>query len=235
MPSESQPKEKKILYTTILHDIRERLNLSLNEYCITDSIHKMSHRKDYSWCYESKKNLGKFIGVSERATHKIIRKLLFMNILEKEPSGSGLRTTEIWSNSTEFVNHEQSAVPMNKVQYPMNKVQSNHEQSADNSNTSNIINVNVKSEILKKTEKKGNVKITEAQKEQLSYELEKIGCEHSLGNWIKLCGIKGFSECLREIVSVRDAPNVKNRGAMAHFFAKSLPDLVPQSSNASTK
>jgi len=122
-----------------------------------------------------------------------------------------------------------------------NKGGGHQTMTGGSSNDDHIYNIrernilNVKSEILKKTEKKGNVKITEAQKEQLSYELEKIGCEHSLGNWIKLCGIKGFSECLREIVSVRDAPNVKNRGAMAHFFAKSLPDLVPQSSNDSTK
>jgi len=94
-------KEKKLNYTTILHSVRKELGLSLNEYCIADSIYHLSNNPSgtiVGWCYASKAQLGDNIGITEQAVYPILKKLISLGLVEKNPQTKYLRTTSKWYN-----------------------------------------------------------------------------------------------------------------------------------------
>ncbi len=89
-------------YTLVFHDIRERLGINISTYVIFDSIHKLSHTNEqYVYCTMSKKNLGKFLGLTERTIFRAINKGLELAILEKNDRGD-LRTTRKWGELVEI-------------------------------------------------------------------------------------------------------------------------------------
>ena len=67
-------------YSTIIHQVRERLGVSLTEYCVADIIHHLSSglksRQLGGWCYASKKTLGDCLGVDKRTVERAINKLI---------------------------------------------------------------------------------------------------------------------------------------------------------------
>jgi len=90
---------EKINYTTILHPIRIELGLTNNEYCIADSIYHLSNNLKspiLGWCYATKENLGKYIGISKQATLEIIKNLITKKILIKDEETKYLKTSEKW-------------------------------------------------------------------------------------------------------------------------------------------
>ena len=92
--------EKEILsYTFVLHTVRIKLNLSLNDYCIADCIYNLSNNpksKIQGWCWASKKTLGELIGISGTSVYSILNKLLKLKIVEKDNDTKYLRTTQLW-------------------------------------------------------------------------------------------------------------------------------------------
>ncbi len=88
-------------FTTILHDVRIELGLSLLEYCLYDSIHALSHNR---WCTKSKENFAAWYGVDTRTIYRAIDKGIERGYLEKpkkklsERDGR-LRTTKLWYDS----------------------------------------------------------------------------------------------------------------------------------------
>lgn len=88
-----------ITYTTILHQARDELGLSLNEYALADIIYHLQNNptsEHKGWCYSSKKYLGKCIGVSEQAVHGILNKLYETGLLEKQEETKHIRATDKW-------------------------------------------------------------------------------------------------------------------------------------------
>lgn len=93
---------EKITYTTILHQAREELKLTTNEYCIADIIYHLSNNpknKVQGWCYASKQTIGKFIGVTKSSVLSIIERLEKKGIVEKDEETKYLKTTEKWFNT----------------------------------------------------------------------------------------------------------------------------------------
>jgi len=91
-----------ITYTTIIHQAREQLGLSLNEYAIADIIYQLQNNPDSlhpGWCYASKKTLGNCIGVSEQAVHSILRKLYDKGYIEKQDETKHIRANSNWYNT----------------------------------------------------------------------------------------------------------------------------------------
>jgi len=113
-------------YTTIIHKIRIELKLSCNEYCIADIIYSLSNNPDSkvkNWCYASKDTIGKFLGITERAVHEIIKRLIEKGIIEKDEETKYLKTTSLWYQSIILerikmrnVHYEKSSATMKKVQ-----------------------------------------------------------------------------------------------------------------------
>lgn len=87
-------------YTTVIHQAREKLGISLAEYCVADIIYHLSgapkSRELGGWCYASKETIGKNLGISRMTVHTIINKLIKLGLLEKDSDTKHLRTTGLW-------------------------------------------------------------------------------------------------------------------------------------------
>jgi hypothetical protein len=53
-------------YTTVIHQVRKRLALSMPTYCVIDSIAKLSNKPDHQWCTRSKDEIAEFLMISRR-------------------------------------------------------------------------------------------------------------------------------------------------------------------------
>ena len=85
-------------YTTILHDERTKLGLSLTAYCVIDSIHNLSHRSSYPYCTLPKEAIADFLDLGRATVFRAIQKGLENELLEKNDRGD-LRTTEKWTQA----------------------------------------------------------------------------------------------------------------------------------------
>lgn len=95
----NKEQKESLTYTLILHQAREKLGLTLNEYAVADSIYHLSNNprsqvKD--WCSASKEYLGQIVGIQRWSIHQIIKKLIQDKLVEKDPTTSFLRTTVKW-------------------------------------------------------------------------------------------------------------------------------------------
>jgi DNA-binding Lrp family transcriptional regulator len=85
------------IYTVVLHKARLILGLSLNEYCVCDSIYHLSNNpkgKEAGWAYITQENLASALGFSERTALEIIKKLVEKGLVETR--GHLKRTTPLW-------------------------------------------------------------------------------------------------------------------------------------------
>lgn len=91
-----------VTYTTILHQARQELKITTNEYCIADIIYHLSNNpksKVQGWCYASRQAIGNFIGITKPSVLSIIERLEKKEIVEKDEETKYLRTTEKWFNT----------------------------------------------------------------------------------------------------------------------------------------
>ncbi len=70
-------------YTTILHEARTKLGLSLVEYCVIDSVHNLSHRPNNPYCTLSKDDMADFLGVNRATVFRALKKGFDKGVLEK--------------------------------------------------------------------------------------------------------------------------------------------------------
>jgi len=91
------------MYSLVLHSSRKKLKLTINEYCLADSIHKLSSNRSVvpGWCYASKKHLGRSLGFSRQSIHNMINKLKEKGLVEIQEDTGYLRTTQLWYETIE--------------------------------------------------------------------------------------------------------------------------------------
>ena len=93
---------KRPRYTVVLHNVREKLDLSLNTYVVLDSIHKLStSNPNYRYCTMSKDELAKFLRLGRATVFRSIQEGLEKGLLERTPE-SFLRTTGVWISEVEL-------------------------------------------------------------------------------------------------------------------------------------
>lgn len=93
--------KKRPRYTVVLHQVREKLGLSLNTYVVIDSIHKLSTSDPkYPWCIMSKDDLADFLTLGRATVFRSIKEAEDKNLIER--TDDGLRTTEKWRNAVEL-------------------------------------------------------------------------------------------------------------------------------------
>ncbi|MFH1565153.1 MAG: helix-turn-helix domain-containing protein [bacterium] len=99
---------EKARYTIILHAARKKLQITNNEYCLTDVIHKLSGNRSSvpGWCYASKECLAENIDVSRQSVHNMINKLVKKGLVELNSETGYLRTSDLWRESVEVVKSE---------------------------------------------------------------------------------------------------------------------------------
>ena len=92
-------------YTLILHSARKQLDISINEYCLADTVHKLSGNRSTvpGWCYASKEHIGHSLGVSRQSIHNMINKLKEKALIEVQDETGYLRTTDIWRETVEIL------------------------------------------------------------------------------------------------------------------------------------
>lgn len=92
-------------YTLILHSARKQLDITINEYCLADTVHKLSGNRSTvpGWCYASKEHLGYNHGVSRQSIHNMINKLKEKTLIEVQDETGYLRTTDLWRDTVEIL------------------------------------------------------------------------------------------------------------------------------------
>ena len=92
-------------YTLVLHSARKQLDVTINEYCLADTIHKLSGSRSPvpGWCYASKENLGKSLGFSRQSIHSMINKLKHKSLIEVQDETGYLRSTDLWRDTVEIL------------------------------------------------------------------------------------------------------------------------------------
>jgi hypothetical protein len=102
---------KRPRYTVVLHEVREKLDLSFNSYAVLDSIHKLSHSDpNYFYCTMSKDKIAEFLSLSRRTIFHAIEEGLKKNLLEKNDRGD-LRTTQKWVDMVELYSFKEQKNP----------------------------------------------------------------------------------------------------------------------------
>ena len=108
-------------YTTINHDARIRLGLSINEYCVFDLIYNLSNNPknaQMGWCYAKKETLGDYLDIGRATVFRAINKGLRNGLLEKHPEQPAfLRGTSKWYESVMIKNESQSETPYINKRY----------------------------------------------------------------------------------------------------------------------
>lgn len=92
-------------YTLILHHARKQLDITINEYCLADTAHKLSSNRSNvpGWCYASKDHLAGALGFSRRSIHNMINSLRAKGILEVQEGTGYLRSTDLWRETVEIL------------------------------------------------------------------------------------------------------------------------------------
>jgi len=90
-------------YTVIWHRARKELGITINEYCLADTVHRLSGNRSSvpGWCYAKKEQLAESLGFSRQAIHSMAKNLIKKNIIEKNIETGYLRTTNLWYERVE--------------------------------------------------------------------------------------------------------------------------------------
>jgi hypothetical protein len=68
-------------YSTILFDVRKKLEISINEYVLLDMVYKLSFKTGY--CFKSPRLIADDLGLKKRATNYMISRLIERGLLER--------------------------------------------------------------------------------------------------------------------------------------------------------
>jgi len=137
--------KEQLTYTTIIHQIRKKLELSLMEYCISDSIYHLSNNpksKIIGWCWASKKTLAEVLGTTEQTVFENINKLIQKNIVERDSDTHYLRTTNRWYENVILIKasaeYQEALYPKNNGVYTVSRnLIHDHKITLHNNNTDN--------------------------------------------------------------------------------------------------
>jgi hypothetical protein len=91
-----------LLFTNIYHRSRRNLGLTVNEYCIADSVYHLATNPESTkkgWCYMSRGSMAEEFGFSRQSIITIINKLIKKGILTKDPRTDYLKTTSLWNRT----------------------------------------------------------------------------------------------------------------------------------------
>lgn len=88
-------------YTMILHEVRDKFDISINTYIVIDSIHKLSSSNPrFPYCIMSKSEMGDFLGITGRTVFRCLNEAEEKGLIERhEP---GLRASDTWIKAVEL-------------------------------------------------------------------------------------------------------------------------------------
>ena len=108
-------------YTTINHDARVRLGLTINEYCVMDLIHNLAanpKNTQMGWCYAKKETLAGYLDLGRATVFRAINKGLSRGLLEKHPDQPALlKATSDWFDEVMIKSESQNETVSIKPRY----------------------------------------------------------------------------------------------------------------------
>jgi DNA-binding MarR family transcriptional regulator len=110
--------EKQLTYSLILHQARRKLQLTLMEYCVADSIYHLSNNPSSEvkgWCYASKDQIAKFLGTTSVTIFGNINNLIKKGLIEKDEETKYLRTTAKWYDNVVMFNAKDDKVTLHPI------------------------------------------------------------------------------------------------------------------------
>ena len=143
----------RINYTTINHEARVRLGLTINEYCVYDLIHNLASNPkniQMGWCYAKKETIADYLDLGRATVFRAIKKGLKINLLEKHPEQPAfLKATSDWYDSvmikTESQNETASInmrrTPSQSETEPRLKMRSNKDIENNKNDNKEIVNL----------------------------------------------------------------------------------------------
>ena len=127
-----------IFYSTIFHDARRKMGLTVNEYCLVDYIFKwqgnpMAPRP--GWCSKTRFEMAEFLDITERGIRKMLARLDEMSIVEINTGTRDVRATRAWFDAV-IAENQRLERPMKFGPPPPETVppQSGAEQSSGHKN-----------------------------------------------------------------------------------------------------
>lgn len=96
---EQEEKQEDLQYTFMNHVARKKLNLSMIEYCLADSIYHLSNNPKYNgWCIASHSYLADFLGIARETVTRAIKKLIDLGLVQGDNGNyaTKLKTTQKW-------------------------------------------------------------------------------------------------------------------------------------------
>lgn len=86
------------MYTTIIHPIRKALCLSIEEYCVLDSIYHLSNNHKYGhWCVMSKDRIAKMLDFSRATVFRILETLEAKELIERDENTGYIRSLDSYN------------------------------------------------------------------------------------------------------------------------------------------
>ena len=136
-------------YTTILHDKRKQLGLSINEYVLAAVIHNLSstNSKVPGWCYASKKWMAEDLGFSKMTIHNLLNSLEDKGLIIRDEETKYLKASRLWIDTVERIKDSKESLPGVKNLHTDGKEsllggskESLHYNNNNNNNRDNIYN-----------------------------------------------------------------------------------------------
>ncbi len=140
-------KVTRLNYTTINHDARVRLGLTINEYCVFDLIHNLAtnpKNTQMGWCYAKKETLASYLDLGRATVFRAINKGLSLRLLEKHPDQPALiKATSNWFDEVMIKTESQNETVSIKPRYdsyqnetfPRLKLRANKDIDKENDNS----------------------------------------------------------------------------------------------------
>jgi len=103
--------KRQTLYTIIKHKVRIKLGITTLEYCVADTIYHLSNNpknKMKGWCYASKDTIAENLGVTRQSIFTIVKKLIELDIVIKDPKTRYLKTSQKWYDNVIAEDNEDS-------------------------------------------------------------------------------------------------------------------------------
>lgn len=114
----SMNQEKQVNYTTINHNARLKLGLTVLEYCLCDLIYNLANNPTSNypqWCYSSKEYLAFNLGVSKQTIHTLITKLVSRDLIKRHLETKHLQISINWYETVVIRESKESLPPVKKV------------------------------------------------------------------------------------------------------------------------
>ena len=109
-----------MIYTTILHEVRENFDLSFTEYILADLITLRANNPEH-WCFQSRTSMSKELGITTRQINKCLAVLVEKGVVERNENNPQLvRPSKVWINAISS-KEQNSTTPEQKFTPPEQK------------------------------------------------------------------------------------------------------------------